>query len=84
MKLRFHHSALFLVLLLLAASRTVRAGLSSTTTQGVSHLKSDNDFSLDKLMGLEICENEDEECLERRIASESHLDYIYTQHRKKP
>ncbi|WCJ41714.1 PHYTOSULFOKINE 3 PRECURSOR [Euphorbia peplus] len=35
------------------------------------------------LMGLEVCENgEDEECLKRRIMSEAHLDYIYTQHLK--
>ncbi|CAA2953434.1 phytosulfokines 6 [Olea europaea subsp. europaea] len=39
-----------------------------------------------KLMGLEEYgnedEDEDEECLKRRITAEAHLDYIYTQHRK--
>ncbi|XP_072970752.1 putative phytosulfokines 6 [Typha angustifolia] len=36
------------------------------------------------LMGLEECEDEDEECLKRRAISEAHLDYIYTQRYKKP
>lgn len=42
--------------------------------------------ALQKLMGLEEYgnedEDEDEECLKRRITAEAHLDYIYTQHRK--
>ncbi|KAF4379703.1 hypothetical protein F8388_023720 [Cannabis sativa] len=39
--------------------------------------------SLDELMGLEDCLNEeDEECLKRRIIAEAHLDYIYTQNHK--
>lgn len=37
-------------------------------------------------MGLEECgneeEEEEEECVKRRIISEAHLDYIYTQHHK--
>ncbi|PIA43351.1 hypothetical protein AQUCO_01900020v1 [Aquilegia coerulea] len=37
--------------------------------------------SLD-LMGLEHCGNGDEECLQRRMIAEAHLDYIYTQHHK--
>jgi len=36
-----------------------------------------------QLMGLEhYCEDGDEECLKRRLMSEAHLDYIYTQHHK--
>nr|CAN62427.1 hypothetical protein VITISV_034841 [Vitis vinifera] len=38
--------------------------------------------TLQQLMGVEDCENGDEECLKRRIISEAHLDYIYTQHHK--
>ncbi|XP_010243722.1 PREDICTED: putative phytosulfokines 6 [Nelumbo nucifera] len=34
------------------------------------------------LMGMEKCDNADEECLKRRKTSEAHLDYIYTQHHK--
>ncbi|KNA09643.1 hypothetical protein SOVF_151690 [Spinacia oleracea] len=42
--------------------------------------KSQDKDSIDELMGLEICGNGDEECLKRRLVSEVHLDYIYTQH----
>ncbi|CAF2152183.1 unnamed protein product [Brassica rapa] len=34
-----------------------------------------------KLIGMEYCGEGDEECL-RRMMTESHLDYIYTQHHK--
>ncbi|XP_073007979.1 phytosulfokines 5-like isoform X2 [Typha latifolia] len=36
------------------------------------------------LMGLEECEDGDEECAKRRVISEAHLDYIYTQNHGKP
>ncbi|KAK9153780.1 hypothetical protein Sjap_001260 [Stephania japonica] len=35
------------------------------------------------LMGVEHCENGDEECLKRRMAAEAHLDYIYAAHQIK-
>ncbi|KAJ6821075.1 putative phytosulfokines 6 [Iris pallida] len=34
------------------------------------------------LMGMEQCNDGDEECLKRRLMSEAHLDYIYTQKHK--
>ncbi|EEF34955.1 conserved hypothetical protein [Ricinus communis] len=34
------------------------------------------------LMGSEVCQSEDEECFKRRMVSEAHLDYIYTQNHK--
>ncbi|KAJ7981116.1 Phytosulfokine [Quillaja saponaria] len=34
------------------------------------------------LSWMEDCNNGDEECLQRRMISEAHLDYIYTQHHK--
>ncbi|XVE79312.1 hypothetical protein DITRI_Ditri14bG0048200 [Diplodiscus trichospermus] len=37
---------------------------------------------MNQLMGVEACDNGDHECLKRRIISEAHLDYIYTQHHK--
>ncbi|XVE79311.1 hypothetical protein DITRI_Ditri14bG0048100 [Diplodiscus trichospermus] len=37
---------------------------------------------LNQLMGVEACDNGDHECLKRRIISEAHLDYIYSQHHK--
>ncbi|KAJ8563484.1 hypothetical protein K7X08_031936 [Anisodus acutangulus] len=40
--------------------------------------------SLNKLMGQEECEDEDGECLKRRVLAEAHLDYIYTQHHNHP
>ncbi|KAJ8476904.1 hypothetical protein OPV22_020631 [Ensete ventricosum] len=36
------------------------------------------------LMGMEACEDGTQECLERRMMSEAHLDYIYTQRHPKP
>ncbi|KAB2607721.1 hypothetical protein D8674_010889 [Pyrus ussuriensis x Pyrus communis] len=34
------------------------------------------------LMGAEECDENDEECLQRRMIAEAHLDYIYTQNHK--
>lgn len=39
-------------------------------------------FSPFQLMGLDECKEVDEECLKRRMISEAHLDYIYTQRHK--
>nr|XP_016515333.1 PREDICTED: putative phytosulfokines 6 isoform X2 [Nicotiana tabacum] len=36
------------------------------------------------LMGVEECDDGDEECFKRRIIAEAHLDYIYTQHHNHP
>ncbi|XP_017424648.1 putative phytosulfokines 6 isoform X2 [Vigna angularis] len=35
-----------------------------------------------KLLGVEDCRDGDEECVQRRMTLEAHLDYIYTQHHK--
>ncbi|KAK8475133.1 hypothetical protein V6N13_094628 [Hibiscus sabdariffa] len=40
---------------------------------------------MNQLFGVELeesCETGDDECLKRRMISEAHLDYIYTQHHK--
>ncbi|KAL4285084.1 hypothetical protein GQ457_16G008390 [Hibiscus cannabinus] len=40
---------------------------------------------MNQLFGVEVeesCETGDDECLKRRMISEAHLDYIYTQHHK--
>ncbi|OIW06275.1 hypothetical protein TanjilG_19713 [Lupinus angustifolius] len=34
----------------------------------------------DELIGSKKCNEKDEECSTRRIISEAHLDYIYTEH----
>ncbi|CAJ1955799.1 unnamed protein product [Sphenostylis stenocarpa] len=38
--------------------------------------------SLKQLLGVEDSKGGDEECLQRRMTLEAHLDYIYTQHHK--
>ncbi|VFR03472.1 unnamed protein product [Cuscuta campestris] len=45
-------------------------------------VKSEYTDSLEELMGLEICENRDEECMRRRLDDALHLDYIYTKNKK--
>jgi hypothetical protein len=37
-------------------------------------------------MGAEACEegNDKDECVQRRLLVDAHLDYIYTQHKGKP
>ncbi|EOA22480.1 hypothetical protein CARUB_v10003132mg [Capsella rubella] len=43
------------------------------------------DQELSQLMGEEEkCEERDEECMKRRMITETHLDYIYTQSHHKP
>ncbi|KAK8601725.1 hypothetical protein V6N13_058594 [Hibiscus sabdariffa] len=37
---------------------------------------------MNQLFGVEACDAGDDECLKRRMLSEAHLDYIYTQHHK--
>ncbi|CAA2953433.1 phytosulfokines 6 [Olea europaea subsp. europaea] len=60
--------------------------LNNVVRSSTSHVSKENTDSFHKLMGLEEYgnedEDEDEECLKRRITAEAHLDYIYTQHRK--
>ncbi|GMH12161.1 hypothetical protein Nepgr_014002 [Nepenthes gracilis] len=81
MKQTCQSCALILFLLFLVTFFKLPANLMATK-EGVSHLEVEDDVSLDKLMGLEVCENGDEECLKKRIVSEVHLDYIYTQHHR--
>ncbi|XP_074565094.1 phytosulfokines 5-like [Curcuma longa] len=87
---------LLLLLLLLAfhtaamASRVLRppsAGQGEDKTTGPEEMKYE---AVDELefpwhnVGTEGCEHGNEECLDRRVMYEAHLDYIYTQHRPKP
>ncbi|XP_066340904.1 phytosulfokines 5-like [Miscanthus floridulus] len=48
-----------------------------------------DELSISEMMGAEeeaaaVCEGENDECLERRLLGDAHLDYIYTQHKGKP
>ncbi|KAL9171394.1 hypothetical protein ABFS82_04G205700 [Erythranthe guttata] len=85
---------IFLVLLTIAASVTSARNLSPKLigeepnldiNNGISSKKSvagemdSTKDSFSKVMGVEECEEEDEDCLERRVIAEVHLDYIYTQ-----
>ncbi|KAE9465535.1 hypothetical protein C3L33_02550, partial [Rhododendron williamsianum] len=40
------------------------------------------DEDLVNLMGMEECDEKDEDCIKRRMVAEAHLDYIYTQRHK--
>ncbi|XP_077230473.1 PHYTOSULFOKINE 3 PRECURSOR [Tasmannia lanceolata] len=82
-------SFFFLALLILLSLHTTRGTRLLTPKQGkeevidsgfsqLGHSEEDDPW---KLMGLEDCDNGDEECLKRRMLSEAHLDYIYTQHK---
>ncbi|GAV61801.1 PSK domain-containing protein [Cephalotus follicularis] len=84
-------SALLLLILLLISSKISARFI--TTKQGKKEVKFNkiaNEKSLLEkdssefinLLGLELCDDGDDECFNRRILSEAHLDYIYTQHHK--
>lgn len=52
-----------------------------TSTGGTSATETEEDDFMN-LMGMEDCHGGDEECVNRRMVAEAHLDYIYTQHLK--
>ncbi|GAB4859734.1 hypothetical protein Ancab_011213 [Ancistrocladus abbreviatus] len=89
MKQRFQSCVLILFFLFLLAFTKAPARLITTKTgddakryeitNGGSAVEAEDDDSM-SLMGSEVCETGDEECLKRRITAEAHLDYIYTQH----
>ncbi|XP_021602486.2 putative phytosulfokines 6 [Manihot esculenta] len=61
-----------------------RRGHGITQLPGTSFTEKKDDVS--HLMGSEVdeCVEGDEECFQRRMVAEAHLDYIYTQHHNKP
>ncbi|RDX58037.1 putative phytosulfokines 6, partial [Mucuna pruriens] len=92
MKLTLHLGALLFFLFFLVSSSQLSAR-PLTMEQGRNKSKlnqvSGEDFVLEleggesfKLLGMEDCNNGDEECVQRRMTLEAHLDYIYTQHHK--
>ncbi|KAK6144242.1 hypothetical protein DH2020_021062 [Rehmannia glutinosa] len=93
MKQNFHSVALiFLLAFLISTQYSFARNLSSKEGEvdekitNISNKESAENIGninyFDNLMGLEECQNEDEECLKRRVIAEAHLDYIYTQHHK--
>ncbi|GMG98477.1 hypothetical protein Nepgr_000317 [Nepenthes gracilis] len=91
MKKTFHSCALIFFFLLVVIISEMPGRLIATKegedmelneiTGRVSNVEEEDD-DLFKLMGMEVCENGEEECLKRRMESEAHLDYIYTQHHR--
>ncbi|KAK3136124.1 hypothetical protein QOZ80_5BG0428420 [Eleusine coracana subsp. coracana] len=47
-----------------------------------------DELSISEMMGAEeeaeACEEGNDECMQRRLLRDAHLDYIYTQHKGKP
>ncbi|KAK6138437.1 hypothetical protein DH2020_027812 [Rehmannia glutinosa] len=92
MKQNFHSVALIFLLAFListpsfARKLVAKEGEVDEKITNISNKESAENIvninSIDNLMGLEECQNEEEECLKRRVIAEAHLDYIYTQHHK--
>ncbi|XP_015078621.2 putative phytosulfokines 6 [Solanum pennellii] len=60
----------------------IKQGKVNLSLYTVDHMETND--SLNKLMGLEECVEEDGECMKRRVVAEAHLDYIYTQNHNHP
>ncbi|XP_057805829.1 putative phytosulfokines 6 [Salvia miltiorrhiza] len=86
MKPNIHSVALLLILVLLLITTSHTSSRKLASKQEINSNKSVTEMedtdSFPNLMGLEECGNKDEECLNRRILADAHLDYIYTQHHK--
>ncbi|KAF5471009.1 hypothetical protein F2P56_011488 [Juglans regia] len=94
MKQSLHSNALLLFLLFLISYSEISARsipvrqeqekvkLNEITPGGSLVELDQGSKSMNELMGMEDCNKGDEECLQRRILTEVHLDYIYTQHHK--
>ncbi|XP_057473379.1 putative phytosulfokines 6 isoform X2 [Actinidia eriantha] len=85
---------LFFLLFLITTSQTLARSLPFK--QGEEELKLNHEIittevslaenketdSLNLMEAVEDCQGGGEECLNRRMVAEAHLDYIYTQHQK--
>ncbi|CAA0384493.1 unnamed protein product [Arabidopsis thaliana] len=71
-----------LFLILSTSSSAIHRGKEDQEINPLVSATSVEEDSVNKLMGMEYCGEGDEECLRRRMMTESHLDYIYTQHHK--
>ncbi|XP_041025066.1 putative phytosulfokines 6 [Juglans microcarpa x Juglans regia] len=89
----FPSNVIFIFFVFLLCSYLTSARLLATE-EGENGVKVDGNITpaagsftdledLSNLMGLEeSCDDKDEECLNRRMIAEAHLDYIYTQKHK--
>ncbi|KAK2655106.1 hypothetical protein Ddye_008158 [Dipteronia dyeriana] len=86
--------SLLLVLLILSNSISARhllpekqdGSISQILTNGIAHATISKEAIREDLLNLmgseDQCDEKDEDCLNRRMIAEAHLDYIYTQHHK--
>ncbi|KAK2982550.1 hypothetical protein RJ640_025459 [Escallonia rubra] len=90
MKKHFHGFALLFFLFIITSQTYARSLAIRKGDKMVKPIKSTEESAaefetsdfLDNLLGVEDCGNGEQECLNRRVIAEAHLDYIYTQHRK--
>ncbi|KAJ0976779.1 hypothetical protein J5N97_012253 [Dioscorea zingiberensis] len=80
------HAILLLPVHNVKASRTSKAGKDAARIDEfpqVDHsLETARENTSDMMGTLDRCDDGDGECLERRMMSDVHLDYIYTQHQE--
>ncbi|KAL1188069.1 putative phytosulfokines 6 [Cardamine amara subsp. amara] len=71
-----------LFLIFSTSSSAIRKGKENPELNPLVSATPVEEDSVNKLMGMDDCVEGDEECLRRRMMTETHLDYIYTQHHK--
>ncbi|XP_008804394.2 putative phytosulfokines 6 [Phoenix dactylifera] len=86
---RFHVLLPLLLLVIILSVHTTRASrLLQQPEPGRQDVRVDDlplpgdAAEMEEKYSRQECQEEDEECLKRRMISEAHLDYIYTQHHK--
>ncbi|GMI88995.1 PHYTOSULFOKINE 3 PRECURSOR [Hibiscus trionum] len=86
MKPSFVFTLLLIFIILISSSHVSSRFSGNKQGEEVVELSQITDLEdielMNKLMGMEACDAGDDGCLKRRIISEAHLDYIYTQHHK--
>ncbi|KAI9153613.1 hypothetical protein LWI28_014003 [Acer negundo] len=83
-------SFMFLLLVLLILSNSISARHLQPEKQdekemkanGIAHATISKEDLLNLMGSEDQCDEKDEDCLNRRMIAEAHLDYIYTQHQK--
>lgn len=78
------HSFLLIFLVLSCNFVKITQGNEGFEEAGLSKTSAEAYINENNMMGLEHCEDGNEECVRRRMIADAHLDYIYTQHHKEP
>ncbi|KAL4303952.1 hypothetical protein GQ457_10G008400 [Hibiscus cannabinus] len=80
MKRSFLFTVLVMFMIIISSSRASARFLVNKQGEEEVELSEITDIELmNQLMGMEACDAGDDACLKRRMMSEAHLDYIYTQ-----